>query len=332
MRPLPSPLRCQSWLKRVTRMAQAHQIAIAEAMMRADFYPHPAPSTKRHETRISTVFLTGSFVYKMKKAVDVGFLDFSTLTQRRHYCRQEVALNRRLSHGIYLAAVPITRHGGCYWLQGPGPAVEFAVRMRQLRESDAMYRCLQRAALTEAQLDVLVRLLVDFYTRAATIREADAEAVPAWEENLQQVGTCAASRSSTALNSANSCALWTSSATWHFWPWIWSTVASWKQRTRSSSAMSTAAAISAPCPCSIFIAATGPWCAAKRTVADFGKVAWPRPTWMPAGPRPIIRLDTDLRPSVCLRQLLPAEVFSAGVSRRIGRGPPATTTAAREAP
>ena len=172
-------------------MAQAHQIAIAEAMMRADFYPHPAPSIKRRETHISTVFLTGSFVYKMKKAVGMGFLDFSTLTKRRHYCQQEVALNRRLSHGIYLAVVPITWHGGRYWLQGPGPAVEFTVRMRQLRESDAMYSCLQRAALTEAQLDALVRLLVNFYTRSATVREADAEVAPAWEENLQQVGTCA---------------------------------------------------------------------------------------------------------------------------------------------
>jgi aminoglycoside phosphotransferase family enzyme len=172
-------------------MAQAHQIAIAEAMMRADFYSHPAPTIHRRETHISTVFLTGSFVDKMKKAVEMGFLDFSTLTKRRHYCQQEVALNRRLSYGIYLAVVPITWHRGRYWLQGPGPTVEFAVRMRQLRESDAMYRCLQRAALTEAQLDTLVRLRVDFYARAATIREADAEVAPAWEDNLQQVGTCA---------------------------------------------------------------------------------------------------------------------------------------------
>ena len=77
-------------------MGKNHQAEILETMMQADFYPHPVERVEQRETHISTVFLTGSFVYKIKKPDDLGFLDFTSLEKRQHYCLQEIALNRRL--------------------------------------------------------------------------------------------------------------------------------------------------------------------------------------------------------------------------------------------
>jgi aminoglycoside phosphotransferase family enzyme/predicted kinase len=163
-----------------------HHRAICDAMMRPDLYPHPVARIERRETHISSVFLTGPFVYKIKKAVDLGFLDFSTLDKRRRCCRQEVVLNRRLAHGVYLDVVPITRHAGAYHLNGLGDAVEFAVKMVQLADSDAMPARLRRQALGPRDVLALADLLTDFYAAAAVCEAASADPA-AWEENLQQV-------------------------------------------------------------------------------------------------------------------------------------------------
>ncbi|MCB2145799.1 MAG: AAA family ATPase [Deltaproteobacteria bacterium] len=166
-------------------MDKNHQAEILETMMQASFYPHPVEIVQRRETHISTVFLTGPLVYKIKKPVDLGFLDFTSLEKRRHYCLQEIALNRRLSHGVYIDAVPITHHDGTYTLGGSGAPVEVAVKMHQLADTDSMQQRLRRAALDDTDIESLARLLVGFYTQAATVSDVDPSAAPAWEENLQ---------------------------------------------------------------------------------------------------------------------------------------------------
>ena len=83
------------------------QEEIFSAMSDPSFYPHRVETVDIRETHISKVFLAGDLVYKVKKAVNLGFLDFSTLTKRRHYCRQEVALNRRLAGDVYLGTCNI---------------------------------------------------------------------------------------------------------------------------------------------------------------------------------------------------------------------------------
>ena len=85
-----------------------HQSQLIELMQTADFYPHPVRSVTLRETHISLVFLTGDFVYKIKKPVELGFLDFTTLEKRQQFCRQEFDLNRRLTRDVYLDVVPIT--------------------------------------------------------------------------------------------------------------------------------------------------------------------------------------------------------------------------------
>ena len=164
-----------------------YQTKVLEAMTHEGFYPHPVESITRCETHISTVFLTGSFVYKIKKPVDLGFLDFSSLEKRQYYCRQEVALNRRLSHDVYIKTLPITAQEDGYTLSGPGVPVEFTVKMHQLAESDSMLQRLQHNTLDQKDIEELISLLVGFYTQTSTDSTISSSGDLAWEENLQEV-------------------------------------------------------------------------------------------------------------------------------------------------
>lgn len=165
------------------------QSKILQAMRQPEFYPHPVSHLHQCETHISTVFLTGSFVYKIKKPVNLGFLDFTTLEQRRHFCEREVMLNRRLSRDVYLEVVPITRQPSGYQFRGPGHPVEYAVKMRQLAEDDGMIERLKRSAVTDDDIDDLARRLVSFYRETATVAkngmiDERPDAVPPWQENF----------------------------------------------------------------------------------------------------------------------------------------------------
>jgi uncharacterized protein len=86
-------------------LADAHQLGrpfLVESLLRPEAYPHPAQRVRLEETHISWVFLAGRYVYKVKKPVDFGFLDYSTLERRRQCCEQEVQLNRRLCPDVYV--------------------------------------------------------------------------------------------------------------------------------------------------------------------------------------------------------------------------------------
>jgi aminoglycoside phosphotransferase family enzyme/predicted kinase len=129
-------------------------------------YPHPVEEVQVEETHISKVFLTGPFVYKVKKPVDFGFLNFSTLEQRRHWCEQEILLNQRLSHGVYLEVVRITKEAGGFALNGSGEPVEYAVKMRQLPRERQMLELLRRGDLALEMIDDLARVLARFSSSA----------------------------------------------------------------------------------------------------------------------------------------------------------------------
>lgn len=132
------------------------------------FYPHPVSQVKQRETHISKVFLTGSYVYKIKKPLDLEFLDYTSLAKRKYYCRQETILNRRLSHNIYLGVVAITFAKGRYYLEGPGKTIEYAVKMRQLPEDRSLQELLRRGKIERAAIATLARILAVFYNQAAT--------------------------------------------------------------------------------------------------------------------------------------------------------------------
>ncbi len=81
---------------------------LIDQMLTADFYPHPVTEPiQLLQTHISFVLLTGEYAYKVKKPMNFGFLDFSTLAKREFFCQEEIRLNQRLAPELYLAVIPI---------------------------------------------------------------------------------------------------------------------------------------------------------------------------------------------------------------------------------
>ena len=160
-------------------------------MSKPDFYTHAVQHVVQKDTHISKVFLTGDTVYKIKKHVNLGFLDFSSLAKRRRYCELEVALNRRLTDHVYLDVVPIRASGDRFRLSGSGTIVEYAVRMRQLPDTRCMSFLLKQDRINTEQIKALAVLLTDFYTQQQGVPPKQAAA--SWknikyacEENFRQ--------------------------------------------------------------------------------------------------------------------------------------------------
>ena len=126
-----------------------------------------ADSEELIETHISWVFLRAHEVFKVKKPVNFGFLDFSNLEARRRACDAELALNARLAPGVYLAVVPVTRdRDGRHAFGGAEQVVDYAVHMKRLpRDARADLR-LARGELAPEQVDALAELLARFHARA----------------------------------------------------------------------------------------------------------------------------------------------------------------------
>jgi aminoglycoside phosphotransferase family enzyme len=105
------------------------------------------------ETHISYVLLTGAYAYKIKKAVEFAFLDFRTLDARRFFCEEELRLNRRLAPELYLDVVPVTGSEDAPIIGGAGPALEYAVKMREFPQSALASTLLERGDLDAADID-----------------------------------------------------------------------------------------------------------------------------------------------------------------------------------
>ncbi len=145
------------------------------SLMNPAAYPHPVRDVRHLATHISDVFLTGPFAYKIKKPVDLKFLDFSTLEKRRYYCEQEVILNRRLAPDIYLGVVPITRDGETYHVEGEGDVVEYAVKMVQFGQEGLLDAMAERGEVRRAHILDLAEQVARFHQSA---ERADAFGTP----------------------------------------------------------------------------------------------------------------------------------------------------------
>jgi uncharacterized protein len=122
------------------------------------------------ETHISYVLLGGEYAYKVKKAVNLEFLDFTTLEKRRFYCEEELRLNRRLAPSIYLDVVPITGSPGnnvAPIFDGKGSPLEYAVKMRQFDQDGLLSRVLARDELTSERVDEIAAEVASFHGRTA---------------------------------------------------------------------------------------------------------------------------------------------------------------------
>jgi hypothetical protein len=121
------------------------------------------------ETHISWVLLTGPYAYKFKKPVNFGFLDFTDLAARKHFCEEEVRLNQRLTHNLYLDVLPITGSELAPQLNGEGPAIEYAIRMRQFPQDQLLGEIQSRGELDVEHIDALAELIARFHLAAPRV-------------------------------------------------------------------------------------------------------------------------------------------------------------------
>lgn len=137
---------------------------VAETLRHPETYPHPVSTEIAVvETHISWLFLTGEFAYKLKKPVNLGFLDFSTLERRRHFCHEELRLNRRLCPDLYLDVFPVTESARGIRIGGEGEAVDYVIRMAQFDRSFELDRLLRNDELTTSQIDEAAAVIAAFH-------------------------------------------------------------------------------------------------------------------------------------------------------------------------
>ncbi len=142
--------------------------SIIEALLKPEPYPHRPPEIQLVQTQMSFIFLTGEYVYKVKKPVDLGYLDYTTLEKRRFFCYQELELNRRLCPDAYLDVVAITRDKEGMHIEGKGRAIEYAVKMRQLPQRRMMDALLVQNQVTSEMVTRVADKLADFHQKAET--------------------------------------------------------------------------------------------------------------------------------------------------------------------
>jgi aminoglycoside phosphotransferase family enzyme/predicted kinase len=146
---------------------------IEELLVPAAF-PHSVTGLRLIETHISWVVLTGEFAYKIKKPLKLDFIDTSTLQRRQHYCNEELALNRRLAPELYLRVVPITRQNGHALVDGSGPAIEYAVCLKQFPADEELPTLLERGDVSLQEMLQLGETLANFHLRTPASSSAQA--------------------------------------------------------------------------------------------------------------------------------------------------------------
>jgi uncharacterized protein len=156
-------------------------------------YPEPAASVEIAQTQMSVVFIAGDFVYKLKKPVNLGYLDYTTLAKRKQLCEQEVKLNRRLCPEVYLGVIPVTAENGLIKLGGTGTAIEYAVKMKKLPQERMLDVLLAKNQVTPDMIARVAEKVVAFHQKAETDKEIGAAGTIETirfntEENFSQTG------------------------------------------------------------------------------------------------------------------------------------------------
>jgi aminoglycoside phosphotransferase family enzyme/predicted kinase len=169
---------------------------LIRALLSPAAYDHPVSGrVNLVQTHISFVLLAGDYAYKIKKPLDLGFLDYSTLERRRRMCEEEVRLNRRLCAGVYLGVASIVPANGGFHLsdvRDDDQAIEYAVKMRRLAQDRMMPELLDRGRIGESHVRALARLLAAFHARSETSEYIASFGRPDalrenWGENFSQI-------------------------------------------------------------------------------------------------------------------------------------------------
>jgi uncharacterized protein len=155
-------------------------------------YPHSPAEVRVIQTHISSVFIASPFVFKVKKPVDLDFLDFSTLEKRHHFSERELELNRRLCPEIYLGVVPIYKTGSGFSYNAKGEIVEYAVQMKELPHGWFLSELLEKNLVDEKEIDRVISTLRQFYESERPTPEIEQWGTPeklkiSTDENFAQV-------------------------------------------------------------------------------------------------------------------------------------------------
>ncbi len=132
---------------------------LIKIMSNPNFYPHKPKKVEVIQTHISVVFIADPLVYKIKKAVNFGFLDFSTLEKRKYFCEREVQLNKRLSPDIYLGVEPIKLNG---------KILEYAVVMKKLPMERSLKNLIINKKIAESHINRVINKIAQFHLEAET--------------------------------------------------------------------------------------------------------------------------------------------------------------------
>ena len=141
---------------------------LVQALLDPQTYPDPPQKVELMQTQMSFVFLAGDYVYKVKKPVNLGYLDYTSLAKRQFYCQREVELNRRLCPDAYLGVLPIVKNEGGVSLGGQGEVIEYAVKMRRLPRKAMMDVLLANDKITPLMLTNVAKKLAEFHQKAKT--------------------------------------------------------------------------------------------------------------------------------------------------------------------
>jgi aminoglycoside phosphotransferase family enzyme/predicted kinase len=150
------------------------QPTLIRSLLRPDSYDHPVEDIQLIETHISWVILTGAFAYKIKKPVNLGFLDFSTLEKRLFCCEEELRLNSRLAAEIYREVVSISGSPEQPVLRGSGEAIEYAIKMVQFPQQAQLDNMLANDELEPHHIDAIACLVAEFH-RTTAVATHDSE-------------------------------------------------------------------------------------------------------------------------------------------------------------
>lgn len=143
--------------------------SLLEQMQKPEFYPHPVlEPIKLIQTHASVVFLTGDYAYKIKKSVNFGFLDYSTLDKRQHFLQEELRMNKLVASELYLEVLPIALDREKIILGGTGEVVECVLKMRQFPQENLLINRFDRDLLTEENLEELGKVVAQFHSRTST--------------------------------------------------------------------------------------------------------------------------------------------------------------------
>ena len=142
-------------------------------LMHPSAYPEMSKKIELVQTHISTVFICDKFVYKIKKPVNFGFLDFSTLEKRSHYCNKEVELNSRFSKDVYLGVYPVNFDGKKHAINGKGNTVDYAVKMRRLSDEDLLKTKFKKGTVGSKDIERIGKAIADFHKTSLRSKEID---------------------------------------------------------------------------------------------------------------------------------------------------------------